>query len=113
MSDIFTRMTDEQSEELARNPFRAVESFYYGVYAIRPLDRDMGMDIEQTEEESEQVKQVIDKINLAVKELEDLGFFIGSVMSTDGVGHLMGVPEKVEILSSAMEFAFRGKGGDN
>lgn len=112
MEETFTRMTKEQSDELAKNPFRAVESLWYGVYAVRPLDRDMGLGIEQTPEEFEQIHSVLDKINLAVKELEDLGFFIGSVQTTDGVGMLMNVPEKMQILSTAMEIAFGSKGGE-
>lgn len=112
MANIFAKMTEEQSEELAKNPFRAVESLWYGVYAIRPLDRDMGVDIEQTPEEFRQIQDVLDKINLAVKELEDLGFFIGNVQTTDGVGMLMNVPDKVQILSAAMEMAFGHKGGE-
>lgn len=112
MEDNFARMTEEQSIELAKNPFRAVESFWYGVYAIRPLDRDMGIDIEQTPEEREQIERVLERINLAVKELENLGFFIGSIQTTDGVGQLMDVPEKVHILSAAMEVAFGHKGGE-
>ena len=112
MENIFGKMTEEQSEELAKNPFRAVESLWYGVYAIRPLDRDMGLGIEQTPEEFEQIHSILDKINLAVKELEDLGFFIGSIQTTDGVGMLMNVPDKMQILSAAMEMAFGSKGGE-
>lgn len=112
MEDNFTRMTKEQSEELAKNPFRAVESLWYGVYAVRPLDRDMSIGIEQTPEEYQQIHSVLNKINLAVKELEDLGFFIGSIQTTDGVGMLMDVPQKMQILSAAMELAFGSKGGE-
>ena len=86
MENIFEKMTEEQTEELAKNPFRAVESLWYGVYAIRPLDRDMGIGIEQTPEERKQIHSILDKINLAVKELEDLGFFIGAIQTSDGVG---------------------------
>lgn len=113
MENIFAKMTEEQSEELAKNPFRAVESLWYGVYAVRPLDRDMGIGIEQTPEEYESIHKVLNKINLAVKELEDLGFFIGSIQTTDGVGMLMSVPEKMQILSAAMEMAFGSKGGED
>lgn len=111
-NNIFEKMTEEQTEELAKNPFRAVESLWYGVYAIRPLDRDMSDDIEQTPEEYKQIRNVLDKINLAVKELEDLGFFIGTIQTTDGVGMLMSVPERMQILSAAMELAFGPKGGE-
>ena len=112
MENIFTKMTEEQSEELAKNPFRAVESLWYGVYAVRPLDRDMGLGIEQTPEEYKQIHSILDKINLAVKELEDLGFFIGAIQTTNGVGMLMDVPDKMQILSAAMEMAFGSKGGE-
>lgn len=113
MENIFTKMTKEQSEELAKNPFRAVESLWYGVYAARPLDRDMGIDIEQTPKEKEQICQVLDKINLAVKELEDLGFFIGVVQTVDGVGQLMNMPEKIQVLSAACALAFGKEGGED
>ena len=112
MENIFEKMTEEQTEELAKNPFRAVESLWYGVYAIRPLDRDMGIGIEQTPEEFKQIHSILDKINLAVKELEDLGFFIGAIQTSDGVGMLMNVPDKMQILSAAMEMAFGPKGGE-
>jgi len=112
MGDIFERMTEEQTEELSKNPFRAVESLWYGVYAMRPLDRDMGAEIEQTPEEHEQIHRVLDKINLAVKELENLGFFVGLIQTSDGVGTLMNIPEKIHILSTAMEVAFGSKGGE-
>lgn len=112
MKDIFTKMTEEQLEELAKNPFRAVESLWYGVYAIRPLDRDMSIGIEQTPEEYGQIQNVLDRINLAVKELEDLGFFIGTIQTTNGVGQLMNVSDKMQILSAAQEMAFGSKGGE-
>ena len=109
--DIFTKMTKEQEEELAKNPYRAVESFWYGVFAMRPLDRDMGIDIKQNPEVSEQIGKAIDQINLAVKELEKIGYFIGTIQVANGVGQLADMPEKVGIMTTSYNVAFGSKGG--
>lgn len=110
---IFTTMSKEQEEELSKNPFRAVESFWYGVYAMRPLDRDMGVGIKQDPEVREQIGRAIDQINLAVKELERIGYFIGTLQVANGVSQLADIPEKAGMLNAVCDMVFGRKGGED